>query len=48
MLKNNRGITLVVLAVTIVVLLILTGITINMTVGDNGLLTMAKNIKKNI
>ena len=34
--------------VTIVVLLILTGITVNMTVGDNGLLTMAKNIKENI
>ena len=34
--------------VTIVVLLILTGITVNMTVGDNGLITMAKNIKENI
>ena len=46
--NNEKGITLVALVVTIVVLLILTGITVNMTVGDNGLITMAKNIKENI
>ena len=41
-LKKNEGITLVALVVTIVVLLILTGITINMAIGDNGIITKAQ------
>ena len=49
--KNNRrgnyqshaGITLIALVVTIIVLLILAGIAINLTVGNNGLFARAKN-----
>ncbi len=36
--KNARGITLVALVVTIVILLILAGITISLLFGDNGAL----------
>ena len=44
-LKNKRkekGITLIALVVTIVILLILTGVTLNMTLSDNGLFKKAK------
>lgn len=41
--KNQKGITLVALVVTIVVLLILAGVTIAMLTGDNGIITNAKN-----
>ena len=41
--KNNKGITLVALVITIIVLLILAGVSISMVVGDNGVLTRAKN-----
>ena len=40
--RNTIGITLIALVVTIVVLLILSGITINFVLGDNGILTTAK------
>ena len=40
--QNNKGITLIALDVTIVVLLILAGITITALFGDNGLITRAK------
>ena len=40
--KNNKGITLVALVVTIVVLLILAGVSINLVIGDNGIITKAK------
>ena len=43
--KNTSGITLIALVVTIVVLLILAGISINMVLGDNGLITKAKDAK---
>lgn len=36
--KSNKGITLVALVVTIIVLLILTGISVNMLSGDNGII----------
>ena len=39
--RKNRGITLISLVVTIIVLLILAGITINMLFGENGLLNRA-------
>ena len=39
--KNNKGITLVALVVTIVVLLILAGVSINLVIGDNGIITKA-------
>ena len=40
--KNQKGITLIALVVTIIVLLILAGISIAMLTGDNGLLTQAR------
>ena len=42
MLKNKKGITLVALVVTIVVLLILAGVSINAVVGDDGIIKKAK------
>ena len=43
-LKNNvKGITLIALVVTIIVLLILAGIALNLTIGENGLFTRAQN-----
>ena len=40
--KREKGITLVALVVTIVVLLILAGVSINLVVGENGLINKAK------
>ena len=40
--KNNKGITLIALVVTIIVLLILAGVSIAMLSGDNGILGRAK------
>ena len=40
--KENRGITLIALAVTIVVILILAGVTISVTLGENGIINKAK------
>jgi len=45
MFKRERGITLIALVITIIVLLILAGVGIQMLVGDNGLLTQAQNAK---
>ena len=45
MLKNKKGITLVALVVTVVVLLILAGVALNLTLGENGLITKAKDAK---
>lgn len=42
MLKNKKGITLVALVVTIVVLLVLAGVSINLVLGDNGIISKAK------
>lgn len=47
MLKQQKGITLVALVITIIVLLILAGITISLTLGERGLLNMAKEAKNN-
>ncbi len=44
--NESNGITLVALVVTIVVLIILAGIAISMTVGDNGIFTKAKEAKR--
>ena len=45
-LKNtNKGITLIALVITIIVLLILAGVTIAMLMGDNGILTKATEAK---
>jgi hypothetical protein len=42
MLKDKRGITLIALVITVIVLLILAGITINLTIGEDGIITKAK------
>jgi len=42
MLKENKGITLIALVITIIVLLILAGVSIAMIGGDEGILTQAK------
>ena len=47
-LKNDKGITLVALVVTVVVLLILSTVSIKLTIGGNGLITESKLIKQNI
>ena len=44
--KNSKGITLIALVITIIVLLILAGVTIATLTGDNGILTQAGNAKE--
>ena len=46
MLKTNNGITLIALVITIIVLLILAGVTIATLTGDNGILTKANDAKE--
>ena len=41
--RRNKGITLIALVITIIVLLILAGVSIAMLTGDNGILTQANN-----
>ena len=41
--RKDSGITLVALVITIIVLLILAGVSISLVVGDNGVLTQAQN-----
>ena len=41
--KQVKGITLIALVVTVIVLLILAGVAISLTVGNNGLFTRAEN-----
>ena len=43
--KNARGITLIALVITIIVLLILAGVTINSLSGENGIITKSKEAK---
>ena len=43
--KSNFGITLIALIITIIVLLILAGVTLNMVMGENGLFGKANNAK---
>ena len=43
--KEEKGITLIALVVTIVVLLILAGITITYVMGDNGIIKQAQEAK---
>ena len=42
---NNKGITLIALVITIIVLLILAGVSIAMLTGDNGISTQANKAK---
>ena len=46
--KKEKGITLIALVVTIIVLIILAGVSINMLVGDNGIITQAQKAKENM
>ena len=43
--QKTKGITLIALVITIIVLLILAGVSIAMLTGDNGILTQAQNAK---
>ena len=42
--KNNHAITLIALIITIIILLILAGVTINVLIGENGLFNIAKRV----
>lgn len=44
--KNSKGITLVALVVTVVILLILAGVSINLVLGENGLIKYAQKAKE--
>ena len=44
--KERRGITLIALVITVIVLLILAGVSINMLTGQNGILNKASDAKK--
>ncbi|NLC87547.1 MAG: hypothetical protein GX682_02035 [Clostridiaceae bacterium] len=46
--KNVNGITLVSLVITIIILIILAGVSINLVVGQDGIITKAKQAKENI
>lgn len=45
-LKTVRGITLITLAITIILLIILAGVVINVTIGKNGIINRAKSAKE--
>lgn len=45
--KNQSGITLVAVVVTLVVLLIIAGISVNLVLGNQGILKKAQNAKTN-
>ena len=40
--KKNQGITLIALVITIIILLILAGVSLNLIAGENGILTRAE------
>ncbi len=46
--KQAHGITMVSLVVTIIILIILAGVTLNLTVGENGLISQAQKAKENM
>ena len=46
--KENKGVTLVALVVTIIILIVLAGISINLALGENGLISKAKQAKENM
>ena len=47
MLKGQNGVTLVALVVTIIVLIILAGVSIAMVIGDNGIIPNAQKAREN-
>ena len=44
--KENKGITLIALVITVIILLILAGVTIGAISGDNGILAQASRAKQ--
>lgn len=46
--EKDRGITMISLIVTIIILIILAGISINVTVGNNGIITKTKQARENM
>ncbi len=46
--KEQKGITLITLVVTIIILIILAGISIEVTIGEDGIITITKKTKENI
>ena len=46
--QKQKGITMIALVVTIIILMILAGISMNTLIGDNGIITKAKQAKQNI
>ena len=44
--KQAKGITLISLVITIIILLILAGVTLSLTLGDNGIITQAQKAKE--
>ena len=45
--RNTKGITLIALVVTIIVLIILAGVSINLVLGENGIVSKTKKAKEN-
>lgn len=45
--KKQNGITIISLVVTIIILIILAGVSINLILGENGIITIAKQAKEN-
>ena len=43
--EKNKGLTLISLVITIIILLILAGVSINLIIGDNGILARATNVE---
>lgn len=46
--RQNKGITLIALVVTVVILIILAGVSISLVLGDNGIVSKAKAAKQNM
>lgn len=44
--KNNKALTLISLVITVIILIILAGVTINLVIGENGLLQRTKTAKE--
>ena len=45
--SKKKGITLIALVITIVVLIILAGVSINLVLGNNGIITRARDARNN-
>ena len=44
--KSKRGITLVALVITIIIMIILAGVSVQLVLGENGVLTKSKTAKE--